>query len=143
MIYIEIIEFICVLGLHPISPFHPDFITMFFVLSAIDPSHFSRVVQRLTRLLRPGGRILFRDYGRYDLAQLRFRTGSAIDKNFYARGDGTRAYFFERDELRTLFTTEAGLVEEFCHLDNRLVVNRAKKLKMYRVWLLGQFKKSC
>lgn len=212
-----------------IEPGIVDIVILVFVMSALHPDEWGRAINNIHKMLKPGGLVVFRDYGRYDLTQLRFRGGRLLDENFYIRGDKTRVYFFELDELSLLFTGEkvsptqtttdrtteileghmdeeetispfvrspsssspepllpgAGPssstspppesvtestrpppTETTCHIhpnllspptdcqhphplftteqlgvDRRLIVNRKRQLKMYRVWMQGKFRK--
>lgn len=117
-----------------------DIVVCIFVLSAINPQYFSKIAENIFKFLKPGGLLLFRDYGQYDMAQLRFKKGKCLENSFYLRGDGTRCYFFTQEELRELFISK-GFVEEFNGVDRRLQVNRMKLLKMYRVFIQCKYRK--
>ncbi|KAK8202902.1 S-adenosyl-L-methionine-dependent methyltransferase [Phyllosticta capitalensis] len=169
-----------------------DLVMMIFIFSALSPSQWAQAVRNIYRVLKPGGKVCFRDYGRGDLAQVRFKKGRYLDENFYVRGDGTRVYFFEKDELERIWggglatpdtkeKTEATAEEDdvaakldavdlnknggadapqnpsaFTHaatadvpafeiesigVDRRMLVNRQRRLKMYRCWMQAIFRK--
>ncbi|KAI5953316.1 ABP140 [Candida jiufengensis] len=123
-----------------LKPNSCDIIIMIFVFSALHPNQWGQAVGNLSKCLKPGGTILFRDYGRYDLAQVRFKKNRLLDDNFYIRGDGTRVYFFTEEELEEIFTQSGPFEKIKIATDRRLLVNRKRQLKMYRNWLQGVFK---
>ncbi|KAF2280691.1 methyltransferase [Westerdykella ornata] len=171
-----------------------DVVLMIFIFSALSPKQWDQAVKNIWRVLKPGGQVLFRDYGRGDLAQVRFKKGRWMAENFYVRGDGTRVYFFEKEELENIWggerdkhgriitgkksegdalledklgklelqdggddpddqeatnATEDGKLDatpsfEVVHMgvDRRMLVNRQRRLKMYRCWMQAVFRKA-
>lgn len=141
-----------------------DVVVMIFIFSALSPQQWSQAVRNVWKVLKPGGQVLFRDYGRGDLAQVRFKAGRWMGENFYVRGDGTRVYFFDKDELVRIWSGDLDKVRDASKesgevvsddvvatpsfevlnvdVDRRLIVNRQRRIKMYRCWLQGQFRKA-
>lgn len=158
-----------------IEPGSVDVVIMIFIFSALAPTQWEQALRNIWHALKPGGVVLFRDYGNGDLAQVRFKKGRWMEENFYVRGDGTRVYFFEEEELKRLWTgleeiketdeeaqperaDEDGLSKGVASLavsssnshrfevlnlgvDRRMLVNRQRRLKMYRCWLQARFRK--
>jgi len=156
-----------------------DVVILIFIFSALEPKQWQQAMRNIWAALKPGGVVLFRDYGRGDLAQVRFKKGRYLDENFYVRGDGTRVYFFDEDELRRLWSGDETVtlertvgnkqecVEQISNglssvqlnphpdestggasfeilnfgVDRRMLVNRQRRLKMYRCWMQGVFRK--
>ena len=141
-----------------LQPGSVDIVLMIFIFSALSPTQWTQAVRNIFTMLKTGGEVLFRDYGRGDLAQVRFKKGRYLEENFYVRGDGTRVYFFDEEELRRIWgggvnvegvaaadDDEASDESKFeildLAVDRRMLVNRQRKLKMYRCWMQGRFRK--
>jgi len=88
-----------------------DVVLLVFIFSALSPLQWDAAIRNVWRVLKPGGEVCFRDYGKGDLTQVRFKKGRLMEKNFYIRGDGTRVYFFEEDELRRIWGGQTEGVE--------------------------------
>ena len=121
------------------SPFF-DIVIMIFVLSAVPLEKVSTCLSSLWMALRPGGIILYRDYGKYDLTQLRFKPEQCLSENLYMRGDGTLVYYQDEQGIKQLFANHGFECIE-CKTDSRLVVNRLRRLQMHRIWIQGKFRK--
>lgn len=117
-----------------------DLATLIFVLSAIHPTKHAQAVNSLSQFIKVGGTVIVRDYGINDHAMLRFGRGSKLGDRFYARQDGTRAFYFMRDELDLLFTNSGFRVERSEYLF-RKTVNHQKGLSVDRVFVQNVYVK--
>ena len=127
----------------PVPPGCVDVCTMVFVLSAIAPERMPDVLRNVSSVMRPGGagRVLLRDYADGDLSQRRLcdkGDGRKLGDNYYVRGDGTRAFYFEKRFVKDLFATQGMALEELT-VHARAVTNRADARRMDRRWLQCSF----
>jgi methyltransferase-like protein 6 len=127
------------------SPFVPgslDILMVIFTLSAFHPNDMCRVVDAAWAALKPGGVVVFRDYGQYDMAQLRFHGRQLVDDEslVYGRLDGTLSHFFAVDDVRDLFSCRGFRAREckYCTVKLR---NKKTGLGMKRVFVHGVFEK--
>jgi SAM-dependent methyltransferase len=119
-----------------------DYGILMFVLSAIKPENHEKVVEKISKVINKGGILYFRDYARYDMAQLRFaqRKKNKVGDNLYMRKDKTLSYFFDKTEIENLFI-KYGFSIVSSNLICRLIENRKEHKKMHRLWLQIKFKK--
>jgi len=134
--------------------------SLFFCLSAIDPNNHEIAVRNAASTLRRrrgshhqqqqqsssavsgGGVLVFRDYGRYDEAQLKLgrQRHKLLDDNFYRKNDGTCCYYFTVERVRELFAGTCGLEELECGYIRRVYTNRSEQTQRRRVWVQARFR---
>ncbi len=119
-----------------------DYGILMFVLSAINPEYHEKIIEKISNKINKDGIVFFRDYAKYDMAQIRFaqRKKNKVNENLYMRKDKTLSYFFDQKEIENLFnkynfqTIDSKLV-------SRVIENRKENKKMNRLWLQIKFKK--
>ena len=121
--------------------------SLIFCLSAIHPTKHSMVMRNVISTLQPGqGVLIFRDYGRYDLAQIKLGTqrSKLLDTdNFYRKHDGTKCYYFTIQDIEQLVQQQDGALEilELRYI-RRKYINRSMPCERRRVWVQGRFRRT-
>lgn len=117
-----------------------DIATLIFVLSAVHPDKFVTTLMNIYKVLKPGGLLLFRDYGLYDMAQLRFKPGHKIDENFYMRQDGTRSFYFSLDYLEEIFIAANFEIVTSTYVHKK-TINRKENLSVPRIFVQSKIRR--
>jgi SAM-dependent methyltransferase len=118
-----------------------EIVTLIFTLSALSPEQFNHTLTECHRILKPGGIFYMRDYAIYDLTMLRFKKGQKLsnESNLFVRGDGTKTFFFDRQNL-TNWLTQAGFDvdgDNNVKYIKKTVENRKLELAMERRWIFA------
>lgn len=115
-----------------------NLVTVVFVLGSLPPEQHIAAVRNVRKLLVDGGTVVVRDYGINDHAMIRFGRGCKLDKHFYARQDGTLAYYFRKEELDNLFGS-VGFRVQCSEYVMRKTVNFKKDISADRVFVQGVY----
>lgn len=126
-----------------IKPKSLDACLLIFVLSAVSPEAMVTALANVAQVLKPGvGQVFFRDYAAGDLAEMRFAAGEDRQQHlggrFFARSDGTRAFYFEKSSVSSLFE-QAGFDCNLLKILERDQVNRMRAITMKRKFCQGVF----
>ena len=130
-----------------------DAVTGVFFFSALDSRTFGHVAAECWRVLKPGGSVLFRDYGlddvknaggtkgatRGEIRGAEFEPGRQIEDATYVRPDGTLAVFLDEARVEGVFG-KVGLEGE-CRRVTHEVVNRKLDVRITRSFVQGRFEK--
>jgi len=124
---------------------HFDFVTLVFVLSAIDPIHLAAVAQRLCGALKPGGLLYVRDFADGDMVNAEDRR-ARLAPRMWLRQDGTLQWHLSLEDLRCSFTDAAApcstsLEEIHLTIVEMEKVNRKHDVSMRRRWVEGKWRK--
>lgn len=122
------------------SSWHADALLLIFTLSAILPERMTNALKNAYHALKPGGRLLFRDHGLYDMVQLRIPPEQMIGENVYRRADGTVSVFFSQETLCSLMQS-AGFICSECEYICVINKNRKDDKELKRVFLHGVFER--
>ena len=125
------------------------FASMIFVLSAFSSLEDMKMIlnTKVYELLEEGGYLFLRDYCMGDMAYHRFLETDTFTKQVndhcFVRGDGTLAFFFTAEMMRSLFDEDKFEVI-YCEEMDKLVENRGEELSMNRkfIQLLCRTKKA-
>ena len=109
-----------------------------FALSAVRPEHHISAFCNMSSVLKPGGVILFRDYGVHDMTMYRHKTRHS--ENLFERSDRTLAYYFSVEYVQQIANMSGlSVIElEYATIEVR---NRKLTKSMKRVFVHAVFRK--
>ncbi|MBN1322722.1 MAG: class I SAM-dependent methyltransferase [Methanotrichaceae archaeon] len=77
-----------------------DYILAYHVFGHLLEGERRAAAREAARVLRPGGRLFFRDFGRGDM---RYGRGEEVEQGTFRRGAGTITHYFSPEEAAALF----------------------------------------